>query len=221
MSLPFTRDQFLEVFRSYNEAIGLAPLLLMAVAGTAVALAYSERFWRHRIIAALLAVLWLWSGLVYHFQFFSAINSGARLFGALFVVQAVVLVVFGTVQGRWQFEPRRAPTAVLGWVLIIYALAAYPLLGWLLGHGYPTGPSFGAPCPLTVFFLGIMLWSRGGVPIAAVTIPVLWSVVGTSAAVTLGIYEDFALAVSAVIVLATIVRGRVAAQRLTPVLKRT
>lgn len=216
--LPFTRDQFLGVFRSYNDAIGIAPVLLLGVAVVTVMLAYGDRAWRHRVIAALLAVLWLWSGVVYHWVFFSAINPAARLFGGLFVVQAAVLIGFGVVRGRWTFDPRRAPGAGLGWLLVVYALAVYPLLGWIFGHGYPNGPSFGAPCPVTIFFLGTTLWIVGGVSVGAVAIPVLWALVGTGAAVGLGIYEDFALGASALVVAIMIVRARVAARaaHLTP-----
>ena len=108
-----------------------------------------------------------------------------------------------------------------GWVLIIYALTVYPVLGWLFGHGYPTGPSFGAPCPVTIFTLGMMLWTSGSVPVAAAVIPVLWAILGTSAAVALGIHEDLALGVSAVIVVVTIIRTRNAARRLMPALRHT
>jgi hypothetical protein len=158
---------------------------------------------------------------VYEWGFVATINPAARLFGALFVAQAAVLFVFGVVQGRWQFDPRRAPAAGIGWVLIVYALAVYPLLGGAFGHGYPAGPSFGAPCPVTIFFLGTTLWIVGGVPVAAAIVPVLWSLVGTTPAAGLGIHEDFALGASAVIVLAMIVRKRMAARRLTAAVRRT
>lgn len=220
MPLPFTRDQFFEVFRAYNEAIGAAPLLLTALAIVLVAMAFSDYSWRHRCIAALLGLLWLWSGLVYHWGFFAAINPAARLFGALFVVQAVLLFVLGAFRGQWRFDPRRGPTAGLGWVLIVYALVVYPALGWLLGHGYPAGPSFGAPCPVTIFTLGVMLWVVSGATLGAIIIPVLWSVVGTSAAVTLGIPEDFALGASALIVIASMRRRRVSHFGDTPAVRR-
>lgn len=213
MSLPFTRDQFLQVFRSYNDAIGLAPLILLALAVGAIALSYSTRTWRHRIIAGLLAVLWFWSGVVYHWGFFAAINPAARPFGALFVAQGVVLVVMGVFRGRWQFDARHSPTAGLGLLMIVYAIAIYPLLGWAAGHGYPNGPSFGAPCPITIMSLGMTLWIVGPMPVLALAIPVVWSVIGTSAAFGLGIYEDLGLAVSALIIVITIVRQRSLARR--------
>ena len=84
----------------------------------------------------------------------------------------------------------------------------YPALGWFAGHGYPTGPSFGAPCPVTLFFFGMMLFVRGPMPVALLVIPVAWAVIGTSAAVALGIREDVGLAVGAVLVLVAAVSAR-------------
>ena len=215
MSLPFSRDQFIEVFRSYNNAIGVAPILLLAVAVAVVVLAYSTRTGRHRMIAGLLALLWLWSGVVYHWGFFAAINPLARLFGALFVAQAVLLVFTGVIQGRLQFDPRHTAASRIGWLLIVYALAVYPLLGRMFGHGYPGGPTFGAPCPTTIFFLGTTLWIVGSPPLP-VAIPVIWSLIGTSAAVSLGMREDIGLAVGSVIVLIVLMRQRAQRGRLTP-----
>ena len=219
MQLPFTRDQFIGVFQAYHDAIGGAPLLLIATALGILALAYSEWRWRHRVIGAMLAALWLWSGAIYHWGFFTAINPAARIFGAAFVVQAVIVLVVGSMHGRWRFDPRSSETASLGWLLIVYALIVYPALGWIGGHGYPRGPSFGAPCPITIFFLGMVLWSNR-IPVAVVVAPVVWALVGTSAAAELHIYEDYALTASAVIVFGVILLRRFRARRVEPALHK-
>ena len=217
VDLPFTTQQFLEVFRAYNDAIGVAPLLLALLAFVIVGLAHSTHSWRHRAIAVLLAALWGWSGIVYHWGFFATVNPAARVFGALFVVQAVVLIVMGTVLRQWEFDPGRSNPSIIGWLLVMFALFGYPMLGWVLGHGYPAGPSFGAPCPTTIFFLGMTAWiSRGRLAVAA-AIPIVWAAIGTSAAFSLGIYEDLALGVSALAVVATrAARRSPATERGTP-----
>jgi hypothetical protein len=219
MRLPFTRDQFLEVFRSYNDAIGIAPLLLTALAAVLLILAGSRRPWRHRVIAGGLATMWLWSGVVYHWGFFSAVNPAARVFGALFAIQAAVLVAVGVVRGRMRFDPRGSRSAVMGWVLAAYAMVVYPILGALLGHGYPNGPSFGAPCPVTLFFLGMTFWMVGGVTVTAAVIPLAWALIGTSAALGLGIYEDSALAISAILVIGEMIRRHAQSRLRTAMLR--
>jgi hypothetical protein len=217
MRLPFSLEDFLATFRAYNAAIGFAPLLLLALAIGLVILAYSTARWRHRAIAAGLSALWIWSGVVYHWGFFSKINPAARIFGALFLVQAAIIIANGVFRDRLQFDPR-GPRAWLGWVVIAYALAVYPLLGVAAGHGYPSGPSFGAPCPMTIFFFGLMLWTSGRVAVSNILLPLAWAIVGVVAAVQLGIREDFGLGVSAILMVAHVIRHRLggAAPRLKP-----
>lgn len=73
----------------------------------------------------------------------------------------------------------------------------YPLLGWIAGHGWPRAPLLGvAPCPTTIFTLGILLLAAGRVPVHVLVIPVLWSLVGGSAAWLLGVTEALALPVA-------------------------
>ena len=79
----------------------------------------------------------------------------------------------------------------------------YEALALWAGHGLMQGPIFGvAPCPTTIFTAGILLLGHGSVLKWLSIIPVLWAVVGTSAAVLLGITEDLGLGVAG-IVLAT------------------
>ena len=202
MRLPFSLEQFLETFRSYNTAVGAAPLLLVALALAILAVAHTAATWRHRAIAAGLATLWFWSGIVYHWGFFARINPAAKAFGALFVLQGVVILFAAFAHAELTFDPRPRRASIAGWGMIGYALVAYPLIGMMLGHGYPVGPTFGAPCPTTIFFFGVMSWVIDKPPIKMLILPIAWAVVGTSAAVQLGMREDLGLAVAAVIVLA-------------------
>ena len=52
-------------------------------------------FWRSRIstvlIMAILALMWLVNGVGYHWSFFTSINPAAKIFGAVFVLQALLL----------------------------------------------------------------------------------------------------------------------------------
>lgn len=52
-----------------------------------------------------------------------------------------------------------------GWALLAYASIVYPLLGQLLGHGYPAMPMFGiTPCPVTIFTFALCLLTTEPVP---------------------------------------------------------
>lgn len=48
-----------------------------------------------------------------------------------------------------------------------------PSLGVAIGHTYPAQPTFGLPCPTTIFTFGLLLWVRPPVPWSLLVIPVL------------------------------------------------
>jgi hypothetical protein len=146
-------------------------------------------------------------GVVYHFVFFRSINPAAALFSALFVIQAGLLVWLASRKPVRHFTLRRDSAGVLGVSMIVFALIVYPLLGWLLGHRYPYAPTFGLPCPTTVFTFGLLLLARPSLPRRAFIIPVLWAVVATSAALQLGMLEDLSLPVVAIIATVVALQG--------------
>jgi hypothetical protein len=220
MSLPFTVEQFLDVFRRYNEAVWPAQWALAALGVVAVVLAVRPGRHGGRAVAAILAALWLWMGAVYHLGFFRAINPAAALFGAAFLAQAALLLWLGVARGRMTFRVRPDVAGVAGALLVLYALVAYPALDYVLGHRYPTAPTFGLPCPTTILTLALLLWATPAAPRILFAVPLLWAAVGTSAAVQLGMLEDFGLLAAAVactgILVGGAIRTRRAARRLRP-----
>lgn len=204
MGLPFSVDQFFGVFRTYNEAAWPAPVILevLGIAGCGLALWPSAPRWRRTAVASALAVLWIWTGLIYLLLFFAPINPPALVFALLFVVQAVLFVWQGTGGRRFRFgraEPRRLVEAVL---LMAFAFVGYPLWGSMAGHHFPAAPTFGTPCPTTIATLGILLLIERPWPRMLFVIPLLWAVVGTTAALLLGVPQDLGLGAAGLVVLA-------------------
>jgi hypothetical protein len=73
-------------------------------------------------------------------------------------------------------------------------MVVYSLIGVMAGHGWPRAPMFGvAPCPTTIFTFGVHMLATPSVPWWLVAIPVIWAVVGSTAAVLLGVPEDLGL----------------------------
>ncbi len=105
---------------------------------------------------------------------------------------------FGIIKSKISFEYRRNIFNYVGFIFVFYALIVYPILGHLLGHQYPSSPTFGLPCPTTIFTFGILLFLQNRISIIALIIPLLWSVIGFSAALNLLIYEDFGLVVAGI-----------------------
>ena len=199
MNMPFTLDQFLSVFERYNLAVWPAQILLNILGVAAVLAAMKRLDSSNRIIAGILAFLWIWIGLVYHFAFFTSINPAAYVFALLNVLQGIVFLVFGVFRPRLSFGFRLDIYGITGTVFILYAMIIYPALGYFLGHVYPKAPTFGLPCPTTIFTFGLLLWTDMKVARSVLVIPFLWSIVGFSAALTLGIREDIGLVVAGIV----------------------
>jgi hypothetical protein len=206
MSMPFTADQFFEVFAAYNAAIWPVQIIAYALGLIAVALLLSNWLIGKRLVPAILAIMWLWNGFAYHLVFFSPINPAAKGFAAIFIVQAILLLANSIGGDSLQLEVRRNLRSFLGLGVIFYALFAYELIGYLSGHGLMMGPLFGvAPCPTTIFTMGVLMLARGKPVIWLAIIPVAWSIVGLSASVLFDVREDFALAVTAAILVIVLI----------------
>jgi len=186
---PFTPEEFLEAFAGYNRSLWpfALGLWLYALSGAFV-LTRSRHGWS-RFIALQLAVQWAWASLAYHALFFATINPAAWLFAALFLVQSLLFTWFGVVRQQLRFSPTGSRRPVVAWALIVYSLI-YPLIAILEGHAFPQTPTFGVPCPTTLLTIGFLFaldppWRR-----AIASIPLLWSIVGGSASILLGVRAD-------------------------------
>jgi hypothetical protein len=212
MDLPFTRADFFSVFAIYNQAVW--PLQVGFVVLAVGAAAYAARGGRHaaRLAHGVLGLLWVWMGVVYHWTFFRAINPAAAGFAALFVTQGVLLLGLA---GRKESEETgftRDRAGYTGLAIIGYALVLYPLIGLVAGHHYPHSPTFGLPCPTTLFTFGLLLWVRP-LGYGRLIIPVLWALIATMAALRLGVYQDLALPLAAALAIVVRRRGTTAGRR--------
>jgi hypothetical protein len=195
--MPFTVGQFFDVFETYNTTVWPVQVVAYVLGISAIFLAVHDVAVRSRIVSGILAVSWIWMGIVYQIIHFSRVNPIAELFGILFILQGLILVLVGSILPKLRFRFAVKPIPIAGTVFIIYAFAVYPLIGKAFGHTYPRSPVFGvAPCPSTIFTLGLLLWASRPVPWYVIVIPFLWSLVGVSAAVNLQMPEDYGLGVA-------------------------
>jgi hypothetical protein len=195
--LPFTREQFLGVFVTYNEAIWPLQVAAYLLGTVAVAQLFRSGRSSDRIITGALAAMWIWTGFVYHVLFFAPINTAAYFFGALFLFQGGFLAYAGIQHDRLRFGVRSGPAAWVAAALLFYAAVLYPVIGMVTGHTYPEMPMFGVtPCPVTIFTFGMFLLTTQRLSRWLLVIPFVWSLIGGSAAIMLGITQDWLLFVS-------------------------
>jgi hypothetical protein len=198
-SLPFTHEQFFDVFGAYNKAVWPLQIIAYLLGLLAVACLFRPGAAADRVIAGILACMWIWTGIAYHWCFFTTINPAAYLFGAAFVLQGAIFLGFGVAQRSLQFSLRDSARATAGIVFIIYAAIIYPLLGLAFGISFPRMPWFGiTPCPVAIFTFGLLLLSARPFPWYVIATPVLWSLIGGTAAYLLHVPQDWALLLSGI-----------------------
>lgn len=201
--MPFSADEFFSVFARYNHAIW--PLQIGAyVAGVAVVAALTRRTRKAAIsIALILASMWAVNGIGYHLLIFSRVNPAARAFAVLFMIEATLLAASPWIfAGPISITVKADARSVFGLALIVFAALIYPVWGQLAGHAYPAAPVFGvAPCPTTIFTIGVLLMGNWPTVRWLLIIPAIWSAIGGSAAFLLGVPQDSGLIASGITVL--------------------
>jgi hypothetical protein len=194
VQLPFSRAQFLEVFSTYNAAIWPSQVVAAVMGLAVIALLVTDAARAHQLIAGVLSAFWAFMSVGYHFIYFSEINATALAFGIGFMIASVVFLVEGVVRARIRFSWTAGPRGWIAGVLMIYSLVVYPLLGLLVWTPYPETPLFGvAPCPTTIFTIGLLILARYRSPLLLAAIPLIWSGIGGSAAFLLDIPQDLGL----------------------------
>lgn len=214
IALPFTRDEFLAVFGEYNVAIGpYMPWLFSACVAVVVGVLLLERdddrVARTRLAFGVLALLWAWAAVAYHWSFFRAINPAARLFALAFAAQALAFAMLATRRApRFELGAADGSRNWLGGAIVAYALVGYPPTAATLGHRWPLMPTFGAPCPVVILTLGVMCWAVPRAGWLVLAIPLAWAAIATSAALQLGMWEDLGLTAAAIGAIALELRAR-------------
>lgn len=198
MKLPFTVEQFLEIFKNYNQSVFPMQIVFYLLGAAILSLSIKKPANADKIINVILSFFWLWMGIVYHLIYFVHINKAAYLFGGIFILQGLLFFYKGVLSNKLSYQFRFDIPGLAGSLLIIFALIIYPFFGYLFGHFYPASPTFGLPCPTTIFTFGILLWSDKKISLLILIIPFMWSVIGFVAALQLGIREDVGLLVSGI-----------------------
>jgi len=196
MPLPFTAEEFFAVFREYNQSVWPSQVLLTGLALAATGFVFWRGQWSGVVVSAILGLLWTWVALAYHLAFFARINLLAYAFAVVSLAGATVFVWHGVIRRRLEFVWIKSARAYTAAVLVVFSLFGYPVWSWLAGHPYPYMPTFGLPCPTTIFTIGMLAFLKRPHPRSVFIVPVLWCVVGASAAFVLGVTQDSALVVA-------------------------
>jgi hypothetical protein len=207
-------DDFFSTLQSYNETFLPMTIFTFLLGVFIVYLAVRKSKNSGKIISVLLSFLWIWSGAVFFIVYYGPIDAEFLgltlpgvwyLGGILFLIQSFLFLYFGVVKSSLSFEFNAGLSSIVGALLIVYAMVIYPLIGFLTGYSYPRYPIFGtAPCPLTIFSIGLLLWSDRKMPLVIVVIPFIWALMGIMPVLALNIWADIGEVFSGIIGLSTI-----------------
>lgn len=197
MKTPFSTEQFFLVFEQYNLSVFPGQLIIGLLGLIGWGLLHSNAPIKNRYIGTFIGALWIWTGLIYHIIFFSKINPAAYLFGDLFILQGLLLL-FNVFKNRFDFSFEPHARDFTGYFFVLFGLIVYPLIGLMAEGSFVRTISLGLPCPTVIFTFGFLILTKDHFPKYLLVIPSLWALVGVSAAVNFGVYQDLMILISAI-----------------------
>ena len=189
--MPFTANEFLDVFAAYNQAVWpfAAILWLLTTAGVRRRWSQARRY-RHRCPDFCLPGTGCGpaSCITRGSSPPSILPPGCSLRCSL---RRVSCSSRSDLSARQAVDGAGSARRVVSSLLIVYSLI-YPVVVWADGFVYPRMPTFGVPCPTVLLTIGVLLaMSRPSVLLSV--IPVGWSLIAGTAAWLFGVHADFVL----------------------------
>jgi len=105
VEIPFTVEQFFDVFGTYNTAIWPVQILEYILGIVVLVLAFGGSKLAAPIVSRILGFFWIWMGVFYHIVHFSVINPAAWIFGIFFILQGLLFLLFARPAFRFILKP--------------------------------------------------------------------------------------------------------------------
>ncbi len=172
--LMFSRETYYRLFERFNQALWPWQLVLLVVGLGMVALARRRDPTSRLGTVAAVALCWALVAWLFHWERFREIHLAAGFFAAAFVLEAVLLLVWGV--RRAHTPPGADRLDPVGVWIMLFGMMVQPLIGPLLGRPWSSLEWFGAaPDPTISVTLGLLLAARGRWPLWC--IPVFYALV--------------------------------------------
>ena len=213
--LPYTAEVLFALFDEYNQTIRTLQGVALFLTAGVLMLALRSRENRSRIIVAILAAGWFWTGVVFHLVYFTELNFAAPAYGIVFILQGFLLFWTGVYRNRISIRFQRKPASYAGAAIFILSALILPVIDWHHGLSW-TEARFAllAPGATAGLTLGLLMMVDRRPPLWVGAIPVLWTTVAGAHAAVLGVYQDIALTAAGLVALCWLVaRARVLLER--------
>lgn len=190
--LMFSARTYYRLFELYNIELWPLHLLFFALGATVLLLSRQRNEMARRILAAILALCWLWLAWAYHSQRYATINLAANYYALAFVLEALLLLWLSVMRGQLNFAAADSSRQRTGMGLFIFAWLCFPLLGPLLGRSWSQAEIFGmAPDPTALATLGILLLGGTRSVWWLFPIPVIWCLISGATLWAMGSIDFF------------------------------
>ena len=173
--LLFSPRTYYRMIERHNEAVWPTQLLTIAL-GVGILGALRQPSTAHgRIIAGILALLWMWVAWAFLLHRYATINWAINYVVPFFVLEALLLVWWGVIGGKLSFAVRPEATGRWGIALFVLGLLLYPALAVIFGRPWNQAEVFGiAPDPTVAATVGLLLLTNSRLRWGLLPVPLLW-----------------------------------------------
>jgi len=173
--LLFSPRTYYRMIERHNEAVWPTQLLTIAL-GVGILGALRQPSTAHgRIIAGILALLWMWVAWAFLLHRYATINWAINYVVPFFVLEALLLVWWGVIGGKLSFAVRREASGRFGTALLVLSLLLYPALAVIFGRPWNQAEVFGiAPDPTVAATVGLLLLTNSRLRWGLLPVPLLW-----------------------------------------------
>ena len=206
--LLFAPRTYYRLFELYNASVWPLHVLALALGAAILVLLRRAGAARGRVIAALLAGVWLWVAWAYFLEQYATINWAAEYFAWGFALEALLLATIGVARPL-DFRPSANLAGRAGIALFVFALVLQPLIGPLAGRSWTAAEIFAiAPDPTVTATLALLLLARSRAVWLLLPLPVLWCAVTGATAWAMKSPDALVMPAVALLVLALAVFAR-------------
>ncbi len=171
--LMFSPAVYWRMVERYNREMWPLQWVMLGVGGVLAWQVILKRRQAGKLVAGMLAALWLWVAWAFHWERYAAINWGAQYLAAAGVLQALMLSAWLVLPRRIRVDDPRPGARFIG-VMLALAGLAYPCAALFAGRPWTQAEVFGLmPDPTALTTMGLILASPLPRSVWLLVIPVL------------------------------------------------
>ena len=173
--LLFSPRTYYRMLERHNEALWPAQLLTWALGMGILVLLRRPSARQGRIIAGILAVLWVWVAWAFLLRRYATINWAITYVVPLFLLEALLLLWWGVIGAKLSFAVKQGASGTVGGALVALGILLYPALATILGRPWQQAEVFGiAPDPTVIATVGLLLLANSRFRWGLLPIPLIW-----------------------------------------------